>query len=193
MHTAANPSLSFVIPVGDGWEHTFRCLVTLARHSSGLRPETLVVDDGTTDETRAALSHLDGVRGLRNETPAGFVRACNQGAASVRGEVLVVLDRDVAVAPGWLAPIERAFADPQVAAAVPSRGSGAAGAYLAVRTAAFREVGGLDEARADAVEALLERLLDRGSRVELIEDAGFAWSPPAPAPAGGEGEPPRGG
>lgn len=187
MYTAANPSLSIVIPVGDGWEHTFRCLVSLARHSNGLRPETLVIDDGTTDETRAALADLEGVRGLRNETPAGFVRACNQGAASVQGEVLVVLDRDVAVAPGWLAPIERAFGDPAVAAAIPSRSSGAAGAYVAVRTEAFRAMGGLDEAREDAVEVLLAQLLDRGSRVELIEDTGFVWPAPAPAPGDGEG------
>lgn len=186
MNLGANPpgpSLSIVIPAPDGWDHTFRCLVSLAAHSNGHRPETLVVDDGTTDETRLALPHLEGVQQLRNEAPTGFARACNQGAASVQGDVVVLLDRDVEVAPGWLDPIQRAFADPQVAAAVPSGRSGAAGAYVAVRAETFRSMGGLDEARGDAVEALLGRLLEEGRRVELIEEASVVRPESAPQAA----------
>jgi len=164
------PSASIIVPVTDGWESTFRCLLSLAKGSSGVRHEAIVVDNGTSDETRTALPHLGGIRVLRNELDAGFARACNQAAADARGDVLVFLDRDVEVEAGWLEPIVKLFEDPTVAAACPSDSSGVSGAFLAVRRADLQAAGGWDESQPNA-DPLLSGFIQRGRRVEAIERA----------------------
>jgi len=165
------PSVSLVVVAPDGWESTFACLLPLAQGSTGARRETIVVDDGSSDDTRLALPHLEGVRALRNESPAGFVRCCNQAAAVAAGDVILFLDRDARVEPGWLEPVLRPFASPLVAAACPSEESGFAGAFLAVRAAAFRSAGGLPEGRDDAADGLLRRFIDAGQEICLVERA----------------------
>jgi len=169
--SAPLPSVSLVIVAPDGWESTFACLLPLAQGSTGARRETIVVDDGSSDETRIALPHLEGVRALRNESPAGFVRCCNQAAAIAAGDVLLFLDRDARVEPGWLEPVLRPFSKPSVAAACPSEGSGLAGAFLAVRKSSFRTAGGLPEGREDAADGLLQLFLDAGQEIHLVERA----------------------
>jgi GT2 family glycosyltransferase len=84
----------------------------------GLVGEVIVVDNGSTDETRELLSHFAGlVRVVENETNRGFVDACNQGAELARGRFLVFLNNDTFVLPGWLdALVETAERDPRAGA-----------------------------------------------------------------------------
>jgi GT2 family glycosyltransferase len=66
----------------------------------------IVVDNGSTDGTReylAVLGERDSrVRVLRNDLDHGFGPAVNQGLAAATGDVLVVLNNDTIVPPGWL-------------------------------------------------------------------------------------------
>lgn len=187
---AATPiSVSMVLPVADGWERTFRCLLALVRACGGVRRETIVIDNGTSDDTRAALPKLDGLRLIRNEREVGFGKACNQALELAQGDVFLVVDRDAVMEPGWLLPILRPFEDPAVAAVVPGAGSGLEGAFLALRTQELRAAGGWEEARPDAADALLQGFLSRGRRVEQVAvpqlqlAATPSASAPAPAPA----------
>jgi glycosyltransferase involved in cell wall biosynthesis len=175
------PSVSIVVPVKDGWESTFRCLLAVAQNSGGVRRETIVVDNGSSDDTRAALPLLEGIRLIRNERDAGFAAACNQAAAVAQGDALVLLDRDAVPGTGWLPPLARLFADGSAAAACPADASGLSGAFLAVRTSAYREAGGLDESRPDAADALLARLLEAGKRVEVVDRPALTLPGEAPA------------
>ncbi len=181
---AATPiSVSIVLPVGDGWERTFRCLLALVRASGGVRRETIVIDNGTSDDTRAALPKLDGLRLIRNEREAGFGKACNQALELAQGDVFLVVDRDAVMEPGWLLPILRPFEDPAVAAVVPGPG-GLEGAFLALRAQELRAAGGWDEARPDAADALLQGFLSRGRRVEQVAVPQLQLAPaPAAVPA----------
>jgi GT2 family glycosyltransferase len=45
---------------------------------------------------------VTGVQFVRNEVNLGFIGACNHGAALARGEVLLFLNNDTIVTPGWL-------------------------------------------------------------------------------------------
>jgi 2-polyprenyl-3-methyl-5-hydroxy-6-metoxy-1,4-benzoquinol methylase len=185
MNATAPCSVSVVIPAPNGWDDTFRCLLAVARSGGGA--ETVVVDDGTTDETRAALPMLDGLTVLRSDVPRGVAAACNAGASAARGEVVVFLDRGTQVAPGFIGTVAAPFADPAVTAALPSSASGAAGAWLAVRAEAFRGAGGLDPARPDPAGAFVEKLLEAGRGVRLLDAAGAARAPrraPAAPPPG---------
>jgi len=180
--TPSPVSFSLAVLVGDGWEANLRCLLALAQGSNGVRRETIVVDDGSKDDTRLALPRLEGLKLLRNEQPVGFARAAAQAAGAAKGDVLLLLDRDAEVKPGWLPPLARLFEDPAVAAACPSEASGLGGAYLAVRLADLRDAGWDEKAEAPA-DALLQKLLAGGRRVEVVADTALVMHAPAPAPA----------
>lgn len=66
--------------------------------------EIIVVDNGSTDQTRAVLAkQYPVVRVIANRHNRGVAQARNQGLVAVRGEYLLVLDDDTAVQPDALA------------------------------------------------------------------------------------------
>lgn len=68
--------------------------------------ELLVVDNASTDDSRAVLARYgDAVRLASSPRNVGFGRACNLGAAVARGDLLVFLNPDVTFPPGWLEPL----------------------------------------------------------------------------------------
>jgi len=177
--TPSPVSISLAVLVGDGWEANLRCLLSLAQSSNGVRRETIVVDDGSRDDTRLALPRLDGLRLVRNEQPVGFACAARQAAEAAQGDVLLLLDRDAEPRPGWLPPLARLFEDPGVAAACPSEASGLGGAYLAVRLSDLRQAGGWDEKAEAPADALLSKLLAQGKKVEVVASTSMVMHPPA--------------
>lgn len=81
--------------------------------------DVVVVDDGSTDGTSAAVTAAFGddarVRLLR-QANAGKATALNRAVAAAHGEILVMFDADTAVAPAAVGCLVRHFADPRVAA-----------------------------------------------------------------------------
>ena len=73
--------------------------------------EVVVVDNGSADATRGYLRELAArhphVRLIENHANRGFPAATNQGIAAARGEVVVLLNNDVLVAPGWMSRLVR--------------------------------------------------------------------------------------
>ncbi len=80
-----------------------------------LNHRTIVVDNGSTDDTRAR---------LRNDWPDvqlecidendGFPKACNRGVAAGSGEIVVLLNNDVNCRPDFLEQLVPPLADPTV-------------------------------------------------------------------------------
>ncbi len=69
-----------------------------------LGAELILIDNGSDEETRAALRELPPDRGvlIRNETNIGFAAASNQGYARATGDVIIFLNSDIAGDPSWL-------------------------------------------------------------------------------------------
>jgi glycosyltransferase involved in cell wall biosynthesis len=96
------PLVSVIIPAYNEEKYIGRCLATLQRQT--LAPdqrEIIVVDDGSTDQTRAVVARY-GVTVLR-QAHRGPALARNLGASLARGAILVFLDADMSFAPTFLA------------------------------------------------------------------------------------------
>ena len=70
--------------------------------------------DGTGDYLRDLAEAFPEIRVLSNKGNLGFPHAVNQALSAAHGEVLVVLNNDTIVPPGWLAGLARHLADPAV-------------------------------------------------------------------------------
>ncbi len=127
--------VSIIVPVYNKVELTAACLNSLVAHHGELGWEVIVVDDCSADETPDYLAECQGIRVLRNAENAGFIDACNRGAAAAGGEFLVFLNNDTTVTAGWLesliAPFRR---DPQ---------TGIVGARLVYPDGRLQEAGGI--------------------------------------------------
>jgi GT2 family glycosyltransferase len=97
--------VSVVVAAPNGLVFTRLCLESVLLNADA-DVELVVVDNGSIDGTReylAALAERDSrVRVLRNDEDRGFGPAVNQGLSAATGDVLVVLNNDTVVPPGWL-------------------------------------------------------------------------------------------
>lgn len=97
------PEISIIVPVHNALAHTLGCLRSLLGQPTRHSFEILIADDVSTDATAAAISAIGGkVRLVRQPKNLGFVRNCNAAAAEARGNILVFLNNDTIVLPGWL-------------------------------------------------------------------------------------------
>jgi len=99
--------VSFVVPLFNCLPLTRAMVASLrATIPGGLDFEIILVDDGSTDETRGWLATLAGpFRVLLNERNRGYAPTCNRGAASAGGDILVFLNNDLVLTPRWLEPM----------------------------------------------------------------------------------------
>ncbi len=97
-----DPEVSVIVPVYNQLHYTSACLESLVSVATRLRFEIIVVDDCSTDQTRAWLKQCEGVTVVRNRRNQGFINSCNRGAKKARGRWLVFLNNDTRVTDGWL-------------------------------------------------------------------------------------------
>jgi GT2 family glycosyltransferase len=94
------------------------CIESVLEHTQLPEYELIVVDNCSVDGTRAYLdqrAEVDPrVRVIRNDGNVGFVKAANIGLRAARGNVLVLLNNDTIVAPGWLVRLSAYATRPEV-------------------------------------------------------------------------------
>lgn len=110
---SASPSVSVVVPVLDGAATIAATLTGLLNQApSPCSAEILVVDNGSTDATRAIVATFP-VQLLTESTP-GPAAARNRGLHAARAAIVAHLDADTLPTRRWLAEIAAPFADPSV-------------------------------------------------------------------------------
>jgi cellulose synthase/poly-beta-1,6-N-acetylglucosamine synthase-like glycosyltransferase len=119
-HAAGSASVSVIIPAFNGASGLLPTIASLRKQT--LVPlEIIVVDDGSTDDTRAiaeqarAAGLIDMV--IHHGSRCGRSPAVNVGARFARGDLLLAVDADTIFSPNALARLAAAFDDPRVAAA----------------------------------------------------------------------------
>ncbi|MEP7205456.1 MAG: glycosyltransferase [Casimicrobiaceae bacterium] len=105
----AGPRVSIIIPAFGDPLLTFTCLRSILAATPAGRFEVIVIDDASPVPLREALPDLRGITLERNPVNAGFIASCNRGAAIAQGEVLLFLNNDTIVTPGWLQAILHIF------------------------------------------------------------------------------------
>jgi GT2 family glycosyltransferase/glycosyltransferase involved in cell wall biosynthesis/predicted nuclease with TOPRIM domain len=103
------PRVTIVVPVYGKPAMTFNCLKSVFENTRAGSYEVIVQDDAGPDPAAAALANVTGVRFERNAQNLGFIGNCNRGSELARGEILVLLNNDTIVLPGWLDAILAVF------------------------------------------------------------------------------------
>jgi glycosyltransferase involved in cell wall biosynthesis len=106
--------VSVVVPAFDEAATLPATLASLARQHVPGGFEVVVVDNASTDDTAAVAARL-GARVVHEPSP-GVCAARQAGTDAARGAIVVSTDADTVHPPGWLARIERQFADDDVVA-----------------------------------------------------------------------------
>lgn len=127
------PGVSFIMPVFDGGSWLGPALDAILAQRDGRPFEVIVVDDGSTDGSRALLRRYEEEGSLRvvETRRVGPSAAMNRALELARHEVICQVDQDVILARGWLAALLPALDDPAVAAAQGCYVTDAASGFLA--------------------------------------------------------------
>jgi GT2 family glycosyltransferase len=107
--------ISVIVPTFNGGRLLMVQLEAVLAQAGGRELEVVVVDDGSTDDTRALLDDLAAadlrVRVVTTGGRLGVSGARNVGVRAAAGERLLFTDHDDLVGEGWLAAMDRAFDD----------------------------------------------------------------------------------
>jgi GT2 family glycosyltransferase len=115
---AGGKRASIVVVTFNNLVFTKFCLQSLLINTEYANYEVIVVDNGSTDATPAYLRELmvqhAHVHFAFNSENLGFARATNQGLALADGDMLVLLNNDTLLPPGWLTRLARHLDDPTI-------------------------------------------------------------------------------
>ena len=107
------PVVSVIVLCYNNLELTKACLASVERHSHWPRLELVVVDnassDGTPEYLRQFAQSRPWVKLVLNEKNLGFAAGNNVGLAAATGEILIMLNNDTEVTPGWIHGLRRHF------------------------------------------------------------------------------------
>jgi GT2 family glycosyltransferase len=98
------PTAAIILPTQRRAGYLDVALASIRPQAEAVDAEVVVVDDGPDEATRAAAAR-HGARYLAHPAPRGLNAARNSGLAATGADLVVFVDDDVAVRPGWLAAL----------------------------------------------------------------------------------------
>jgi poly-beta-1,6-N-acetyl-D-glucosamine synthase len=119
-HFPQTPMISIVIPAYNEEEGIVRTLESLARQKTNRAFEVILVDNGSTDNTRTIAERFCSRMNLHilSEPRKGRGIARRRGCASARGTMLLSTDADVVVPAEWIEAMARALEKPGIVGVV---------------------------------------------------------------------------
>ncbi|GAC1639042.1 MAG: hypothetical protein NVS4B8_05500 [Herpetosiphon sp.] len=108
------PVLSIIVVTYNSAQDIAACLEALTLLQMQEPYEIIVVDNGSTDSTRAIVGHFAAVRLLALNANEGFATAHARGIEVAQGEFVALINPDAQAHPQWGHEMLRAMADPRV-------------------------------------------------------------------------------
>ncbi len=99
---ADTPRVSIIVPMYGKPLFTYTCLKSVHANTPAGIYEVIIVDDASPEPAAQTLAAITGARVERNAANLGFVASCNHATRMARGEIVVLLNNDTIVTPGWL-------------------------------------------------------------------------------------------
>lgn len=91
--------ISIIVPVFNQHDMTYECLTAVLENTQNC--EIIVIDNGSEPPIIPPFSGFTEISVIRNEENKGFPVAVNQGIRAAKGDVIILLNNDVVVTPGW--------------------------------------------------------------------------------------------
>lgn len=114
-------NVSIIIPNYNGEELLKKNLpkvIQAAEEYRDVEVEIIVVDDGSTDASASVISNLQfqisNLKFIRNEKNLGFSSTVNRGVRDASGEIVILLNTDVAPEKDFIEPLVKHFVDDKV-------------------------------------------------------------------------------
>jgi len=141
------PNVSIIVATHNRAETVVKAVKGILAVSYPAKFEVIVINDGSTDSTRAQLEKSFGknkkVTLLNFSGNQGVCRARNAGIRNSRYPIIVNMDHDCIPEKDWLKKLVKPFSDPEVGATTSYGGYG--GTSTAFRKGLLKKVGGYDE------------------------------------------------
>ena len=113
---SGKPDVSVIMVVHNNFALTLLALSSLRANYPG-PIELILIDSGSTDETRHLAQYVTGATVLPFDTNISFVHGCNAGLAVVTGDVVLFLNNDIELTHGTVAAsLDRLASDPAIGA-----------------------------------------------------------------------------
>lgn len=91
--------ISIIIPIYNQYDMTYECIQAIRENTQDC--EIIIVDNGSEIPFKVPFTGFIDCKVIRNEKNEGYPRAINQGIADAKSDVIVLLNNDVVVTPGW--------------------------------------------------------------------------------------------
>ena len=169
------PELSIILVVHEQFALTLRALSSIRQNYSGAI-ELILVDGGSTDETRQIGRYVRGVHILSLATNIGYLRACNAALNFATADIVLYLNNDIELAPLAIAAALRRLASDHRIGAVGGKIIRSHGRLQEAGCVIWRDAstqGYLRDASPQASEANFVRDVDFCSAVFLAVRAGL--------------------
>ena len=101
-------TISLIIPAYNEEKYIGECLDSAIKNSHGRFSEIFVIDNASTDNTRAVAEKRPGIKVI-TESQKGVMRARQRGYVESKGDILVFLDADTQMPEGWLDTVMKQF------------------------------------------------------------------------------------
>ncbi len=102
------PLISLIIPAYNEEKSIKHCIESAIRSSGGKFHEIIVVNNASTDNTKAIALSIEGVR-VVDETQKGLTKARQCGYAHATGSLLAYIDADTRMPSDWFNLVESEF------------------------------------------------------------------------------------
>ncbi len=131
----SKPDVSVIIVVWNKPDLTWLCLRSLAAtQQSNTSFEVVLVDNFSNDSTRKMLHKVKNIRVIQNQKNVGFLKACNQAAAKIKGEFIYLLNNDAEVQNATISELHHSCLNSNI---------GAAGSKIILSSGLLQEAGSI--------------------------------------------------